>query len=92
MIPEFMSEVLLILELGVEEAHEFDHGKRVRLSSLPIFDGQHVIDQFLHVPAVFPHFQMVAGGIVLHNFLGWNYEVTSIPVNPPVRSNPPALP
>ena len=70
MIPEFMSEIFLILELRIEESHEFDDGEGVSLSSLPVFNGQHVIDHFLHVPAVFPHFQMVAGGIVLHK-LSW---------------------
>lgn len=71
MIPEFMSEIFLILELRIEESHEFDDGVCVGLSSFPIFNGQHMIDHFLHVPAVFPHFQMVAGSIILHKFLGW---------------------
>ena len=39
MIPEFMSEVFLILELRIEESHEFDDGEGIGLSSFPILDG-----------------------------------------------------
>ena len=87
-----MSEILLIFQLRIEESHEFDDGQGIGLPSFPVFDGEHVIDHLLNVAAVFPHFQVVAGGIVLHNFIGWRYEVTSIPPNLPVTSNPPAFP
>jgi hypothetical protein len=70
MIPELMPEIFHVLEMGVQESHEFYDGIGISLSSFRVFDRHDMIDHFLYVTSVFPHDKLVAGRIVFHNDFG----------------------
>jgi hypothetical protein len=65
-IPQFVSKILYIAEMGIKKSHQFYENHRIPLPRLFILQGQQVIYHLLYMPAILPHDQLGAYCIIFH--------------------------
>jgi hypothetical protein len=76
MVPEFMSEILYIFEVWVEETHKLNQGCSIPLPPFIVFNGQQVVHHLLYMPTILPHDHMSSGCIIFHmNSLKQKYGI-----------------
>jgi len=61
-----MTEILHILQVGVQKTHQFDHCIGIGLTAFRILNRHHVFNHPLHMAAIFPHGEVISGSIIFH--------------------------
>jgi hypothetical protein len=66
MIPQFMTEILDILQMWIQKAHQLDHYLRIALPLFPVLQRQKIFYHLLDMPAIFTIDQVIPGRIIFH--------------------------